>query len=290
MFKVPKYSSAYSKDKIISMLIRRGYSQDEAEVISGYGGMSTRELDMLFTENETLLSPILKDSELKAIFVRAKANKNEWDNHYKTLVKTAKFLSEYNEEALIFLAEDQETVILKERYILNSPTGKRLTDKEAFLLAIKNRLSKIEGERQLQTGTAKKKLAVNQTDGNGPNGSALNRPIPPEQTAVPSSASPAVLQGEIRTPPRPKSGGSNKDTTRSEPTMIAAQNVFRDIQRHTDSNGKIALDEFCNLVMVSMKAQGVGGLFHQEECKKWARKNLGQHKLGRGEKICKIKQ
>ncbi|HZF61382.1 MAG TPA: hypothetical protein VEZ52_07140 [Desulfovibrio sp.] len=115
-------------------------------------------------------------------------------------------------------------------------------------------------------------------------------PMPLEQTETSCSAMPVLLQEDISTPPRPKPGGSNKDTTRSEPTMIAAQNVFRDIQRHTDSNGKIALDEFCNLVMVSMKAQGVGGLFHQEECKKWARKNLGQHKLGRGEKICKIKQ
>lgn len=124
----------------------------------------------------------------------------------------------------------------------------------------------------------------------------LSKMLPPAHLAMQGklsqlcSASSAVVQEDIRTPLRPKPGGSNKDTTRSEPTMIAAQNVFNDIQRHTDSNGKIAVGEFCKLVMDSMMAQGMGDRFHQEECKRWARTNLGQHKLGRGEKICKIKQ
>lgn len=287
MFKVPNVSSGYSKDEIICAIKKRGYSQEEAEVIHRYGAMTIKELRMLFNDIDTLLTPMLSDADLRVIAVRAKNRKLEWLNHYKALIKASKFVSGYTEEVIEFILEDPATFILKQEYLLNSPTGKSLTDNEAYLLAVKKRLLRIEAERQLQTGTAKKSSMTNQTDGNGPSDSALNRPIPHEQTAVSYSASPTSLQKGI---PRPKPGGSNKDTTRSEPTMIAAQNVFRDIQRHTDSNGKIALDEFCNLVMVSMKAQGVGGLFHQEECKKWARKNLGQHKLGRGEKICKIKQ
>ena len=206
MFKVPNVSPGYSKDEIICAIKKRGYSQEEAEVIHKYGAMTIKELRMLFNSMDTLLTPMLSDSDLRTIAARAKNNKLDWVNHYTALIKASKFVSVYTEEVIEFILEDPATYILKQEYLLNSPTGKSLTDKEAYLLAVKKRLLRIEAERQLQTGTAKKGSMASQTGGNGSSDSA------PTTESIPSSNT------------------SDISNSNAAPTMPTPEGMVRDLQ------------------------------------------------------------
>lgn len=206
MFKVPNVSSGYSKDEIICAIKRRGYSQEDAEVIHRYGAMTIKELRMLFNSMDTLLTPMLSDSDLRMISARAKNNKLDWVNHYTALIKASKFVSVYTEEVIEFILEDPATYILKQEYLLNSPTGKSLTDKEAYLLAVKKRLLRIEAERQLQTGTAKKGSMASQTGGNGSSDSA------PTTESIPSSNTSEISNSNAApTMPTPEGMVSEQD-------------------------------------------------------------------------------
>lgn len=96
---------------------------------------------------------------------------------------------------------------------------------------------------------------------------------------------PVVSNGENKVFLERKPGGSNIDQPRMDATELAIKPVFNDLERHLDLNGKIRVNDFCELVKESMESKGTAGEFHGAFCKTWARDNLGKRKLRVGEKL-----